>query len=145
MAAKLGVSKRTLSTWENGYALPGVRQRAHVVLSLLDAPPESLVEMAEALGVSGNPAVAAVLKPHREALSPKPSATRPPPSPEVLRAAVDTIVRDAADAMNVPANDLREAIGRAVAACDDLGATMEGTRGAVTVRARAKRAAPTDG
>ncbi len=155
LASKLGVSVRTLSYWENGYWLPTFRQRVDVVIALHDMPPEHVLEVADGLGVSVNPALQPLLQPYRDALDPKPIELAPPPppppelprpepSPDLLRAAVDAVVRDAADTMNVPANDLRAAIGRALAACDELGATMTGARDAVAVRARAKRGTESD-
>jgi transcriptional regulator with XRE-family HTH domain len=36
LAVKLGVTARTLSNWENGYWLPPLKQRLHVLLALRD-------------------------------------------------------------------------------------------------------------
>ena len=148
LAAKLGISKRTLSNWECGYWLPPFKQRVQVVLSLHDAPPEYVLAIADGLGVSLDPAAAPFLQPYRDALEgaapgeepPPPPAPRPPVNPEELRSAMDAIVRDAADAMNVPANELRAAIGRALTACAELGGTLEEMRDAVAVKGKAKRA-----
>ncbi len=158
LAGTLSVSKRTVSTWENGYWLPPFKQRVHVVLALRNAPPEYVLAIADGLGVSVDPALAPLLRPFRDALlepdeepgreevTAPPAAVpmRPQPSLEALRAVVDAIVRDAADTMNVPANDLRAALGRTLAACEDLGATMAGTREALAVRARAKPGSASD-
>ncbi|MGO8999919.1 MAG: helix-turn-helix domain-containing protein [Polyangiaceae bacterium] len=147
LASKLGVSVRTLSNWECGYWLPPFKQRLHVVLSLRDAPPEHVLEIAHGLGVSVDPAVAPFLKPFKDALDPPPVANagpaaapqRPPVNPEHLRNAMTAVVRDAADAMNVPANELRTALGRALAACGELGGTLEELRDAVTVKGKGKK------
>jgi transcriptional regulator with XRE-family HTH domain len=156
LGAKLGVSKRTLSHWECGHWLPPFKQRVHLVLSLHELPPEHVLEIADGLGVSLHPAVEPLLKPYRDALygesedeSPPPVAAPPPepppprPSPEQVRAALDAVVRDAADGMNVLANDLRATIDRALAASEALGGTLADTREALVVRtAKAKRATP---
>jgi transcriptional regulator with XRE-family HTH domain len=154
LGAHLNVSKRTLSNWECGYWLPPFKQRLHVVLSLRDVPPAHVLEIADALGVSADSAVEPFLKPFRDALygpeEPEPAAVvvappapppRPRPSPEALRAALDAVVREAADTMNVPANDLRAAIGRALASSAELGATLEEVQGAVAVRSAKTKAA----
>ena len=147
LAAKLGVSKRTLSNWECGYWLPPFKQRLHVLLSLRDAPPEHVLEIADALGVSSDPAVATFLQPYKDALDPPapapdvaalPAPPRRPTDPARLRSALDAVVRDAADAMNVPANELRGAIGRAIAASAELGGTLEEMGVAVAVKGKAK-------
>jgi transcriptional regulator with XRE-family HTH domain len=154
LAAKLGVSKRTLSNWECGYWLPPFKQRLHVVLSLRDVPAEYVLEIADGLAVSVDPAVAPFLQPFRDALDgPKRVAAEPPPAltpeppppprprtdPRVLRSAMDAVVRDTADAMNVSANELRAAVGRSLAACAEIGGTLEEMREAVAVRGKAKR------
>src|ERR1700721_2360489 len=54
LGAHLGVSVRTLTNWECGYWLPHFKQRLHVVLSLRDVPPAHVLEVADALGVSGD-------------------------------------------------------------------------------------------
>jgi transcriptional regulator with XRE-family HTH domain len=148
LAGRLGISVRTLSHWECGHWFPPLKQRLDVVLKLHDMPPEHVLEIADGLGVSANPVVAPLLQPYRDALeepdedeavppapAPPPEPPRPRPSPEQVRAAVDAVVRDSADAMNVLANDLRAAIGRALAASGALGGTLEDTQEAVAVKA----------
>src|ERR1700691_5478105 len=78
LAARLGVSKRTLSNWECGYWLPHFKQRLHVVLSLHDLAPEHVLEVADALGVSVNPAVAPFLQPYKDALYGAPPVVEEP-------------------------------------------------------------------
>jgi transcriptional regulator with XRE-family HTH domain len=146
LGIELSVSKRTLSNWECGYWLPPFKQRLHLVLALRDMPPEHVLDIADGLGVSIDPAVAPFLQPYRDALeepeeapvaAPPPPVPPPPPprpSPEELRAAVDAVVRDAADGMNVSANELRAALGRALDACGAMNATLEDARGAVVVK-----------
>jgi transcriptional regulator with XRE-family HTH domain len=154
LARTLGVSKRTLSNWECGYWLPPFKQRIHIVLSLRDVAPEIVLEVADGLGVSVDPAVASFLKPYRDALDPPappaepgvapalPPAPPPPPrmptDAALLRRAVDVIVREAADGMNVSANELRAAIGRALATCAEIGGTVEEMREAVAVKEKTK-------
>ncbi|HEY2513197.1 MAG TPA: helix-turn-helix transcriptional regulator [Polyangiaceae bacterium] len=147
LACRLGISKRTLSYWENGYWLPPFKQRLHVVVALREMPPQYVVEIAEALGVASDPAVATMLQPFRDALDeedaepvvappPLPAAPPPPPRPSEaeVRAAIDPIVREAADAMNVAANDLRAVLGHALGAAAEIGATLKDVQGAVVVR-----------
>src|ERR1700733_6445415 len=67
LGAHLGVSVRTLTNWECGYWLPHYKQRLHVVLSLRDVPPEHLLAVADALGVSGDPLVAPMLQQFKDA------------------------------------------------------------------------------
>jgi transcriptional regulator with XRE-family HTH domain len=140
----LGISKRTVGNWENGYWLPPFNQRVHIVAALHKVPPEHVLEIADGLGVSVSPGAAPLLKAHREALAdfnaepepPLPPPPRPRPSPEAVRSAIDVIVRDAADGMNVLANDLRATLGRALAACAELGGTLADAQAAVVVKAK---------
>jgi transcriptional regulator with XRE-family HTH domain len=157
LAARLGVSKRTLSNWECGYWLPPFKQRLHIVLALRDAPPEHVLAIADGLGVSVDPAVTPFLQPFRDALDPPPvvevvapvapvapplpsvaEPPRPRVEPQRLREAMDSVVRDAADGMNVAANDLRAALGRAIATCGELGGTLEEMREAVLVKGKGR-------
>jgi transcriptional regulator with XRE-family HTH domain len=144
LAARLGISRRTLSTWESGYWLPPFKERLHVVLKLRDVPPQHVLEIADALGLGTDPMVQALLTPFRDALygpdeddapPAAPAAPSPPPSPrpapEQLRAAMDVVVRETADALDARPNDVRAAITRALAACEALGANLEETRAAV--------------
>jgi transcriptional regulator with XRE-family HTH domain len=150
LAGMLGVSKRTLSHWECGHWLPPFKQRLHVVLSLRNVPPEYVLEIADGLGVSVDPAVAPFLQPYKDALDPPvvepapvpppPPAPRPPVDPEALRNAMDAVMRDTADGLNVLANDLRAAVGRALATCGAMGGTLEEMQEAVTVKAKPKQA-----
>lgn len=149
LAAILGVSKRTLSNWECGYWLPPVKQRLHVVLALRNTPPEYVLDIADALGVSHDPAVATFLKPFEDKLdgvTPAPPAVPPPPrvplDPARLRSAFDAVIRDAADAMNVSANDLRAAVARALALGSELAATIDEMQEALTVRVKGKASPP---
>jgi transcriptional regulator with XRE-family HTH domain len=146
LASKLGVAKRTLSHWECGHWLPPVRQRLHVLLALHDVPPEYVLEVADGLGISADPAAQSFLQQYEDALDPPEPVAPPAPvvvapprvpiDPERLRASMDTLVRDAADAMNVSANELRAALGRALATCAELGGTLDEMRDAVAVRAK---------
>jgi transcriptional regulator with XRE-family HTH domain len=148
LAALLAISKRTLSNWECGYWLPPYKQRLHIVLSLRTAPPEYVLEVADALGVSVNPATVPFLQPYRDAVYPPPepvvpvvaAVSAPPPraplDPAHLRKAVDAVVHEVADGMNVAANELRAGIGRALATCAELGATLDEMRDAVAVRTK---------
>ena len=147
LASKLGVAKRTLSHWECGHWLPPVRQRLHVLLALHDMPPAHVLAVADGLGISADPAAQSFLQQYEDALDPPEPVAPPAPvvvapprvpiDPEVLRASMDALVRDAADAMNVSANELRAAVGRALATCAELGATLDEMRDAVAVRAKA--------
>lgn len=146
LASKLQVSKRTLSHWECGHWLPPFKQRLHVVAALRDAPPEYVLAVADALGVSVNPAVAPMLQPFKDALDPPEPVLAPSPPPRArvdadgLRRALDAIVWSVADEMNVAANDLRALVGRALAAGGEMGATLEELRDAVAVKRKAKSA-----
>ena len=144
LARTLGISTRTLSNWECGYWLPPFKQRLHVVLALRAMPPAYVIEIAEALGVASDSAVAPLLQPFRDALraddpkgvvaSPPPPPPPPRPSAEEMRALLDGIVREGADGMNVAANDLRAVMKRALDAAAGVGATLEDVREAVEVR-----------
>jgi hypothetical protein len=139
----LGVSVRTLTNWECGYWLPHFKQRLHIVLSLRDVPPEHVLEVADALGVSGDPLVAPLLQPFKDALDspveetapvapplaapPEPPPPPPPPRPTLaeLRAAVDPIVLDAANTLDARPNDVRAVVARVVEACRGMRATLD--------------------
>jgi transcriptional regulator with XRE-family HTH domain len=147
LGARLGVSRRTLTSWECGYWLPPHKQRVQIVLSLKEAPPGHVLDLADGLGVSSDPAAAFLLEEFRQALnedeaepSPDPPApARPRPSPEQLRAATDAVVREAADVLDARPNDLRALVVRVLAVCGELGATLEEARAAATVRPAAKK------
>ncbi len=141
LAQRLSVSPRTLSNWENGYWLPPFRQRIHIVVALRDAPPEQVLEAADGLGVSTNPAVEPLLRSFRQALGEidedvPPAPVLPEPTDDALRAAIDPLVRELADEMNIAANDLRRAVGRILATSGSLHATLAGVARAVAVKAR---------
>jgi len=140
----LGVSVRTLTNWECGYWLPHFKQRLHIVLSLRDVPPEHVLEVADALGVSGDPLVAPLLQRFKDALDPPveetaavapPLVASPEPAPRPtqaeLRAAVDPIVLDAANTLDARPNDVRAVVARVVAACVGMGATLNELGGTV--------------
>jgi len=142
LGAHLGVSVRTLTNWECGYWLPHYKQRLHVVLSLRDVPPEHVLAVADALGVSGDEAVTPFLQQFKDALDPPAletalEASPPPPPPPLrptrgeLRAVVDPIVLDAANALDARPNDVRAVVAKVVAACGAIGATLEDVAGAV--------------
>jgi DNA-binding XRE family transcriptional regulator len=146
LAARLGISRRTLSHWETGHWLPPIKLRPHIVLALRNAPPEYVLEMADSLGVSVTPGTESMLQPFRDALEadqaePAPPVPPPrvPPNPVVLRGAVDDVLRDAADEMNVSANELRAVLVRTLAACADQQATLEEAQAAVAVRERRRK------
>jgi transcriptional regulator with XRE-family HTH domain len=158
LGAHLGVSVRTLTNWECGYWLPHYRQRLHVVLSLRHVPAEHVLAVADALGVSGDEAVAPFLQQFKDALDPPevetaaerpppaplpPPAPPPPPRPSLgeLRAVVDPIVLDAANALDARPNDVRAIVAKVIAACGGLGGTLQDVAGAVApVVAKAKSA-----
>jgi transcriptional regulator with XRE-family HTH domain len=155
LALRLNVSKRTLSNWENGYWLPPFKERLHIVVALRDVPPEYVLAIADALGVSADEAVEPLLQRYHDALDPPeeppppPPAPEPPPQPappplpslEALHAVVDPLVRDSADAMNVSANEVRAAIGRVLAACAELGGNLELVQKSVVLKVRARKPA----
>ncbi len=150
LARKLGISRRSLVSWECGYWLPPHKQRMHVVFALRDVPPQFVLGAAVALGVSDDEAMAPLLAPFEAALegddddenaAPPPPPPAPRPEPENLRTAVDAAVREAADAIDARANELRGAIGRVLAACAELGANLEETQQAVAPKGRTVRRA----
>jgi hypothetical protein len=138
---------RTLTNWECGYWLPHYKQRLHVVLSLRDVPPEHVLDVADALGVSGDAAVAPFLKPFEDALDeadaepspavapalppPPPPPPAPRPTPEQLRAVVDPIVLEAANVLDARPNDVRAIVAKVAAACRAIGANLDDVEGAV--------------
>ncbi len=145
LGAHLGVSVRTLTNWECGYWLPHFRQRLHIVTSLRNAPPEHVLAVADALGVSGDPLVAPLLQTFKDALDPpapepapalaapaEPPPPPPRPAPAELRATVDPIVLEAANALDARPNDIRAVVAKVVAACLGMGATLDGVAEAVT-------------
>jgi transcriptional regulator with XRE-family HTH domain len=143
LGARLSVSRRTLSHWENGFWLPPFKQRLHVVLALREAPPEYVLEIADALGVSLDPLVKPLLQTFEDALDASidaeqgviaqppvavvaaPEPPRPRPAPTDLRAAVDAVVREVADALDARPNAVRAAIVATLQACRALGANLD--------------------
>jgi hypothetical protein len=104
-----------------GYWLPPFKERLHIVLALRDLDPQWVLGAADALGVSADPAAAPFLAPFRAALVETDESPATPPGPRAtaaeLRAIADAIVKDAADAMDVRANELRAVVAQVVAAC----------------------------
>ncbi len=140
---RLGVSRRTIGNWECAYWLPPHKQRVQVVLSLKQAPPEHVLTVADALGVSSDPRARFLLQEFELALEEgdgevAPVPPTPRPSAEALRAATDAVVREMADRIDARPSDVRQAIARALSACAALGATLEEALAAVEVRAPAK-------
>jgi transcriptional regulator with XRE-family HTH domain len=142
LAARLSVSKRTISSWENGYWLPPFKQRMHVLYALRSVPAHHVLTIANALGLSQDDAVAQFLEPYERAVDgdvdePAPALPDPPKrvavSPEALRGAVDAAVKDVADAIDARPNDVRMAVGRVLAVCAAMQATVEEAQAAVVV------------
>jgi transcriptional regulator with XRE-family HTH domain len=150
LAGKLGVSKRTTSHWICGHWLPPARERVHVLLTLRDEPSDVVLALADALGLSTDPAAAPVVRFFEDRLeaeeaaaqaiaAPPAAAPAPPPppkprpTPEALRAAADGAIREAADAMDARPNELRIAVGQVLAALAALDATIDDARGALAV------------
>jgi len=130
LAARLGVSLKTVSNWEVGYWLPPPAQRAHLVVTLHGSPHAELVAVAETLGVRSSPAVAVLLDAQR------PRAHKP--LAPGLRAAVDAAILTASDALNARPNDVRSAVLGVLEACASLGATLADAQQAVVPREGAK-------
>ncbi len=112
-------------------------------------PPEHVLDVAAALGLANDAAVAPLLAPFERALdgddaapsAPDPPAPRAPrPTPEGLRAAVDAVVLASADALDVRASDLRGAVARVLSTCAELGADVDDLRAAVATLSPAKKA-----
>jgi transcriptional regulator with XRE-family HTH domain len=130
LASTLGVTARTLSNWENGYWLPPVKQRLHVLLSLRDMPPPYVLAFADHLGLSTDPAHDAFLQPFRDAVygaeeEPVAPPARLPVHPKQLKSAVDAAVREVAAELGAKPSDVRAGVARVIAACARLGATIE--------------------
>jgi transcriptional regulator with XRE-family HTH domain len=165
LGLELAVSRRTLGNWECGYWLPPLKHRVHLVLALREAPPAHVLSVADALGVTGDRAVAPLLAQFERALDvesgagalvpPAPAPLPPPPAPpppparvpppaEAVRRAVDSIVQTSADTLDVRASDLRAAVVKILIACEELGANLEETRVAATALPPVKRPATFD-
>jgi DNA-binding XRE family transcriptional regulator len=145
LAARLGVSRKTVSHWECGHWLPPANLHMHIITALYDAPSEHVLAMADTLGVSAHPVAKALLASHRAALglssdgvARAPARTAADPT---LLATVDAILRDAADTLDVSANDLRVVLAHALGACAERGATLEAARDAVAIKESRKREA----
>ncbi len=161
MAQRLGVSRRTLVSWECGYWLPPPKLRVHLVLALKEASPRWLLVLADSLGVSSNPAAGFLLQEFHDAIAdeerdaeaakarldpppPEPPPEPPPPpppappraTPEELKQVTDAIVWQAADALNVRPNDLRAVVSKLLSAWSEKGATPDDAAAAVAVTAR---------
>ena len=72
LALVLGISARTLSHWQMAHWLPPHKQRVHILLKLHDAPPERVLAIADALGVSRDPIVERFLQPYVDAMRARP-------------------------------------------------------------------------
>lgn len=126
LAAKLSVTARTLSNWENGYWLPPVKQRLHVLLALRDVPPEYVVTFAEQLGLAQDPAHDAFLQPYRDAVGGR--GARAAADDALLKKTVDDAVKEVARALGARADDVRAGVARVLEAAGRLGATVDELR-----------------
>ena len=135
LAVRLGVSRRTLVSWENTHWLPPHKQRLHMVLTIGKSSPIYALKVAQALGLVGDPLAQPTLEALERAVE---AAGEPPPperpSPEALRTAVDATVRVEADGLNVTASALRGAITRTLTMAAATGATFEDFVEALRVR-----------
>ncbi|HEY2512284.1 MAG TPA: helix-turn-helix domain-containing protein [Polyangiaceae bacterium] len=145
LAAHFGISVRTLTSWECGYALPPEKQRLHVLLSLREAPPQHVLNVAAALGMDEDPVLAPFLRPFEDALAARdnegaPAVPPPPPrpTPEAVRAAVNEVVLEAANLLDLRPNEVRAIVAKVAAACRAIHANLEDLEGAVVPAAKAK-------
>jgi transcriptional regulator with XRE-family HTH domain len=143
LGARLGVSRRTLTNWECGYWLPPHKQRVHIVLALKEAPPAHILNVANGLGVSANPAASFLLKEFEYALEHEDDdedalAPVPRPTPEELKVIADAIVREGADALDVRPSDLRGVMVKLLDACAAKGAALKDVLAAATPKVKAK-------
>ena len=129
LAIKLGVTARTVSSWENGYWLPPVKQRLHFLHALRDIPPGYVLAFADQLGLSSDPTHDAFLQPFRDAVDgvgeESAAPVRPPISPAELKSAVDRLLREVAAALGAKPSDLRAGVARLLKECVTLGATLD--------------------
>ena len=164
MAIHLEVSQRTLSDWENQYSIPDAKERLHFLYTLHGFAPDHVQEFAEIFGLRDHPGVAPLLPKDEpaapppapapppllvEAAPPPPPPPEPPPVPEPpppvaptrdeIAALVDAVVREAADAVDVRASDLRRGVHAVLEAIAESGASIDDTRAVLAVAVRAKR------
>jgi DNA-binding transcriptional regulator YiaG len=116
MGMRLGVSSRTLSDWENTYAMPTPNQRMHVLFALHGVAPDYTEHFARCFALTGHPGVAQLLE-DNEPDAPPPA----PPTVEQIRAALDLVIREVADVTDVRANDLRRGCTRCSASSGSEG------------------------
>jgi transcriptional regulator with XRE-family HTH domain len=114
-AARIVVSRETVSAWERGSWQPTHEQRALTVARLADVPPEILLPLVEAFGVATPPGVAA----------PRSGTGRPTRSPDEAAARVLGAIRSAADELDVPASGLRRTLAVALGHIVAAGASLE--------------------
>jgi len=153
MATWLGVSQRTLSDWENSYSLPDAKERLHFLYAINDIDPDYVESFAELLGLSAHPAIAplvgddaddAVVAPPVAAAPQPPEPPAPPkPTREEWKAILDGAVREAADAIDVRASDLRRSVHAVLGALAEKGGSVDDARAALGAKeiARGKRSA----
>ena len=154
MAAWLGVSPRTLSDWENSYSLPEAKERLHFLYAINDIDPDYVESFAELLGLRAHPAIAplvgdddgddAVVAPPLAASPLPPESPAPPKATrEELKAILDGAVREAADAIDVRASDLRRSVHAVLGALAEKGGSIDDARAALGAKeiTRGKRSA----
>jgi DNA-binding transcriptional regulator YiaG len=152
MAALLEVSQRTLSDWENQHAIPDVKERLHFLHTLHGFAPDYVETFAAIFGLDEHPGVTPLL-PKEEPEAPPPAPpllpvvveAAPPPLPpsassrEEVALLVDRVVREAADAVDVRASDLRRGVHAVLEAVAEKGATLDDARAVLAAAVRAKR------
>lgn len=122
LAKLLGVAPRTVSRWELGQALPRARPRAEIVARLgpmLDE--KNRGDLMMALG----------LQPPAPAVVPLPV--------EQQRAALTAVIREAAEALDVPAGRLRIALDAVLAEVARLGLDAAASRDLVRAKGDERR------
>ena len=154
MAIRLGVSQRLLSNWENGYAQPEAKEHLHFIYRMHEVAPEWVETFALLFGLGEHPALEPLFPDEPEVPPPPPDVApvpipvasppvevvAPPPLPaptrEEVRALLDSVVREAADVVDVRASDLRRGLYAVLDALVDAGVSIEDARAALGMKAK---------
>jgi DNA-binding XRE family transcriptional regulator len=125
MAAKVGVSRETISAWECGKTVPPLGQGTHILGVFRNAPHEARLRLAEAFGLMLAP--------------PNPPPEQAPPEPAQPRRTATDVIRAAADDLDVAPSVVRKTLAAILARSDEAQLTVDSLRSAVAGHAAKKR------
>jgi transcriptional regulator with XRE-family HTH domain len=127
MAAKLRVSRETISAWECDYTVPPLDQRQRMLDAFRDSPYELRQHVAQAFGLRIDP-------------PPTSAPAHMPPDAAQIRVMATNVIRAAADDLDVAPSAVRKTLAALFARSDEAQLAVESLRSALNLPTPKKRA-----